>query len=164
MARERNQEFRFRAFSLDCRRNCCTSTVVLDEGMVIGVFWSGSRAVEDIARRMAHALGGVGHDVRVDRLAGYSLSPYQFLVFVTEPASLLGKLDGSFIEAITKSSDTIGKRCMALVRAGRPGSSRALRSMMAAIEHEGMVVVDSGLVRTAEEAERLALAAPLQRG
>lgn len=131
--------------------------------MRIGVFCQGSASLARLADVARQSFADLGHDALLNARSLDGLSSCDFLVFMAEPGNLFGGIPPRVAAALSKAEGLIGKRCLAIVRKSgfRPGHT--LRSLMNALEHEGMVVVDSELASDAGDIARIVRETPLTR-
>ena len=114
----------------------------------------------EIARGLAAGIEKEGHQVTVidgDRDVNAKLTVYEYIAVGTSPASLFrGKIDGKITEYLGNAGMIGGKKAFAFVVNQPFGAQRALTRLMKALEHEGIFIRFSEILRSREEAEALA--------
>lgn len=132
------------------------------------VFFGGSRRdkTAEVARGLAGGIERAGHQVDVidgDRDVSTKLTVYEYIVVGTSPvSSFSGKIDAKISEFLSNGGMITGKKSSAFVLNSLFGTQKALRRLMAAMEHEGMFIRYSDILRSREEAEVLANRLKLQ--
>ncbi len=132
------------------------------------VFFGGSRRdkTAELARGLAGGIERAGHQVDVidgDRDVNAKLTVYEYIAVGTSAVSFFtGKIDPKIGEFLGNSGMVTGKKSSAFVLNSPFGSQKALRRLMAAMEHEGMFIRYSDILRSREEAEVLANRLKLQ--
>lgn len=121
--------------------------------------------LRSLAEAMAKGFEAAGHrpevlDSSVDpaRLAGFD-----FLAIGSEAASAGGTLPKRVAEFLGQSYGLSGKRSFAFVRKSSLRPNRLLDRLMAALEREGMRVVDSEILADEDAAVRAARGTPVER-
>ncbi len=122
--------------------------------------------IERTAKSVARALESKGHmvdpmEARPDESP--RLTGYDYVVVVTESASVMGKIPDRVPRFLAQAGTLTGKRSMALLRKGGLRPARALARLMRAMEGEGMVVNSAEIVASDEEAAAAAREAPVER-
>lgn len=132
--------------------------------MRIGISVLGSKGLTQAADAALRALKGLGHEVENVSSSTYSLSVYDFLIFIGEPKGFFGGVAASASQSLAKLEGLQGKRCLALmIRRGlRPES--ALQKFMNVLELEGLVVVEGEVFAGSEAVKTIVQNAPLRRG
>lgn len=108
------------------------------------------------AEAIAKGMGSMGHrvdtmDARTDD--GARLPAYEYILFLSEPVSVLsGKIPASVTKILKSASSLIGKKSGAFLRNSGFFSGKALTNLMMAMEKEGMRINWSEQVGKAEEA------------
>jgi menaquinone-dependent protoporphyrinogen IX oxidase len=126
------------------------------------LFFGGTRRdkTAEVARGLAGGLEKAGHQVDVidgDRDVNSKLTVYEYIAVGTSAVSLFtGKIDPQIAQFLSRAGMVSGKKCSAFMLNGLFGSQKALRRLMAALEHEGMFIRYSDILRSREEAEVLA--------
>jgi menaquinone-dependent protoporphyrinogen IX oxidase len=114
----------------------------------------------DIARGVAAGLEKSGHHVDVidgDRDVNAKLTMYEYLVIGTATVSTFrGRIDSRIPKYLSGAGMVGGKKCFTFIVDSLFGSQRGLRNLMAAVEHEGVFIRFSEVLRSREEAEVLA--------
>jgi menaquinone-dependent protoporphyrinogen IX oxidase len=114
----------------------------------------------EIARGVAAGLEKGGHHVDVidgDRDVNAKLTMYEYIVIGTSAVSTFrGRIDSRVREFLSGAGMVGGKKCFAFLVDSLFGTQRGLRNLMAAIEHEGIFIRFSEVLRSREEAEVLA--------
>lgn len=111
-----------------------------------------------LARGLQAGIESQGH--QVDLIDGIrdvhsKLTAHQYAVLGTESLSITGKIPAR-VEPFLASAGLIqGKRCYAFVAKSFLGSNRALLRLMRAMEHEGMYLKNSGVLKSPEEARAI---------
>jgi len=132
--------------------------------MRIGISALGSNKLSQPAEAIRNALVELGNEVALVSDSPYSLSAYDFLIFMTESKSMFGGLLVSVPQKLARQEGLIGKRCLAMVRKSGMRAGYTLRKFMGALEHEGLVVVEGELFSDVRAAVQIARNAPLRRG
>lgn len=126
------------------------------------LFFGGTRRdkIAEVARGLAGGLEKAGHHVDVidgDRDVNTKLITYEYIAVGTSAVSFFtGKIDPKIPQFLGRTGMITGKKCSAFVLSSAFGSQKALHRLMAALEHEGMFVRYSDILRSREEAEVLA--------
>lgn len=126
------------------------------------LFFGGARRdkTAEVARGLAGGIEKAGHQVDVidgDRDVNSKLTVYEYIAVGTSAVSMFsGKIDPKIPEFLGRAGMVTGKKCSAFVLTSHFGSQKALRRLMAALEHEGMFIRYSDILRSREEAEVLA--------
>ncbi|MFO8043887.1 MAG: hypothetical protein R6U25_11840 [Alkalispirochaeta sp.] len=132
------------------------------------LFFGGTRRdkTAEVARGLAGGIEKAGHQVDVidgDRDVNSKLTVYEYIAVGTSAVSTFsGKIDPKIPEFLSRAGMVTGKKCSAFVLNSPFGSQKALRRLMAALEHEGMFIRYSDILRSREEAEVLASRLKLQ--
>lgn len=111
-----------------------------------------------LARGLGAGLESQGHQVDVIdgvRDVNSKLTPHQYTVVGTESLSITGKIPVRVERFLASAGLIQGKRCYAFVAKSFLGSSRALIKLMRAMEHEGMYLKNSGVLKSHEEAQEI---------
>jgi hypothetical protein len=122
--------------------------------------------IEAAAKAMARELEKKGHMVDVGearRDDTLRLTGYDYVVFGTESASLMGKIPDRVASVLAQSGTLTGKRSMSFLRKGGLRPEKALARLMKAMEAEGMVVNCAEVIGSEEEAALAAREAPVER-
>ena len=109
----------------------------------------------ELARGLGAGLESQGHQVEViDGIRDVStkLTSHQYVIVWTESLSITGKIPDRVGSFLGSAGLIQGKRCYAFVAKSFLGSSRALLKLMRAMEHEGMYLKNSGVLKSQEEA------------
>lgn len=126
------------------------------------VFFGGAARdrVAEIARGVASGIERQGHDVDLvdgDRDVNTRLTRYDYIAVGTVAVSLFrGRIDGRIREFLSGSGSIGAKKGFAFVARRTFGSQRALQNLMGAMEHEGMFLRFSEVLRSREEAAAIA--------
>ena len=111
-----------------------------------------------LARGLGAGLESQGHQVDVIdgiRDVNTRLTSHQYTVVGTESLSITGKIPARVGPFLASAGMIQGKRCYAFVAKSFLGSSRALIKLMRAMEHEGMYLKNSGVLKSPEEARAI---------
>ena len=126
------------------------------------LFFGGGKRdrVAGIARGLAAGLEKMGHQVDVidgDRDVNAKLTIYEYIAIGTSPISMFrGRIDSKVGEYLGNAGMIGGKRAFAFVASSPFGAPRALANLMKGIEHEGVFIRYSEVLRSKEEAEAIA--------
>ncbi len=108
----------------------------------------------DIAKAMAKGIESQGHRVDVINMyeEGVRLTVYDYVVIGSEPVSFFSAKVPAVISKFLENAGTVsGKRCLAFITGGlRKGG--ALQTLMRAMEHEGMYLKLSEVIKKSDEA------------
>lgn len=128
--------------------------------MRVGVvfFGAGKRdTVAEIARGIVKGLEKQGHQVDLidgDRDRDAKLTIYGYVAIGTVSRSLFGgRIDQRIAEYLSGSGMLGGKRTFAFVARSPFGAQKALSRLMKTLEHEGMFIRFSEILRSRTEAE-----------
>jgi flavorubredoxin len=111
-----------------------------------------------LARGLGAGIESQGHQVEVIdgiRDVNTKLTSHQYTVVGTESLSITGKIPARVGPFLASAGMIQGKRCYAFVAKSFLGSSRALIKLMRAMEHEGMYLKNSGVLKSPEEARAI---------
>ena len=111
-----------------------------------------------LARGLAIGLESQGHEVEVIdgiRDINSKLTAQQYIVVGTESLSMTGKIPARVAPFLSSAGLIQGKRSYAFVAKSFLGSNRALVKVMRAMEHEGMYLKNSGVLKSPEEAQAI---------
>lgn len=116
------------------------------------------------SRAVLGSLGSKGYEAELFSAGEGRVSYFDFVFVLAEPKGSAKSFRGFLDEKLGAGANFSGKRSMALLlKAGfRPG--KALSSLMAAMERQGMVVTMGEIAANEAEAAALALEAPVVRG
>ncbi len=110
--------------------------------------------LEKLAKAMAKGIEGQGHQVDVINMyeSGTRLTIYDYIVIGSEPVSFFSANVPSAVSKFLAGAGTIsGKRCLAFISGGlRKG--RTLQNLMKTMEHEGMYLKLSEVIKKEDEA------------
>ncbi|MFA7567495.1 MAG: hypothetical protein WCY01_10745 [Alkalispirochaeta sp.] len=126
------------------------------------VFFSGSSRdrIADIARGVVAGIERGGHHVDLidgDRSADAKLTGYQYIALGAGGISFFGgKIPPKVREYLSSAGIVGGKRSFAFTTNRPFGASKVLRNVMSAMEHEGMFIRYSEVIRSRTEAEIVA--------
>jgi menaquinone-dependent protoporphyrinogen IX oxidase len=126
------------------------------------VFFSGTRGnrIADIAAGLVSAIEREGHHVDLidgDRNVNTKLTPYGYIAVGAEGISLFGgKIRPRIREFLAAGGMVGGKKSFAFTAPKIFGAHKVLRSIMNAMEHEGMFVRYSQVIRSRTEAAAVA--------
>ncbi len=112
----------------------------------------------ELGRGLAIGLEAQGHEVEVVdgiRDINSKLTAYQYIVVGTESLSMTGKIPARVAPFLSSAGLIQGKRSYAFVAKSFLGSNRALVKVMRAMEHEGMYLMNSGVLKSPEEAQAI---------
>ena len=112
----------------------------------------------ELGRGLAIGLEAQGHEVEVVdgiRDINSKLTAYQYIVVGTESLSMTGKIPARVAPFLSSAGLIQGKRSYAFVAKSFLGSNRALVKVMRAMEHEGMYLKNSGVLKSPEEAQAI---------
>ncbi len=131
--------------------------------MRVGVVYFGGnsrKGFADVAQGIVAGIERLGHQVDLidglrDRDA--KLTVYGYLAIGTTAVSFFGgRIDPKIAEFLGHAGMLGSKRCFAFVDKSLFGSQRALNRLMRALEHEGMFIRFSEILRSRVEAELVA--------
>ncbi len=126
------------------------------------VFFSGSRRdrIADIARGLVASIERDGHHVDLidgDHDVSKKLTPYEYIAVGAEGISFFGgKIRPRIREFLSSSGMIGGKKSFAFTAPKLLGTHKVLRSLMNAMEHEGMFIRHSQVIRSRAEADVVA--------
>ena len=84
------------------------------------------------------------------------LTPYEYIAIGTEQiGAVSGRVPTRIKEWLASAGRVAGKRCYAFLLRSTFRSARALASLMSIMEREGMILRNSGVIATAEEARTI---------
>jgi menaquinone-dependent protoporphyrinogen IX oxidase len=110
-----------------------------------------------IARGVASGIESQGHTVDIidgERDVNSKLTIYQYVAFGTASTTLFGgKISDKVGEFLSKSGMVAGKKSFAFVAKTPISASKALARLMRKMEHEGMFLRYSEVLRSPDEAE-----------
>lgn len=120
-------------------------------------FGAGKRErLAEIARGVAEGIEKQGHTVDIidgERDANTSLTPYRYVAVGTVAASLFrGKIPPAVAQWLGRSGMVSGKKSFAFLATAPLGAPRALQRLMKVMEHEGLFIRYSEVLRSREEA------------
>lgn len=128
--------------------------------MRVGVVFFGvgkRETVAEAARGIVSGLERQGHQVDLidgDKNRDTKLTVYQYIAIGTSSTSPIGgKIDPEIAQYLSAAGMVAGKRCFAFVTRTTLGSQKALARLMKALEHEGMFIRFSEVLRSRSEAE-----------
>ena len=130
-------------------------------GMRVGVVFFADRNRQNLlalARALGAGLESQGHQVEVvdgTRDVNTKLTSHQYAIVGTESLSITGKIPSRVAPFLAGAGLIQGKRCYAFVAKSFLGSNRALIKLMRAMEHEGMYLKNSGVLKSPEEARAI---------
>jgi hypothetical protein len=133
---------------------------------VIHLSERGSESLASIAKGLARGLGAQGHQISlIDAVldGDARLSPYDFIAFGCESVSFMGKISARVVKFLAASGNLTGKRALAYLRKPAFFSQRACLALAAAMESQGMVLLDYQAFSKAAEAEAYAASLRLER-
>jgi hypothetical protein len=131
--------------------------------MRIGISVLGSKRLSRTAEAVRSSLAELGNDAVLVSDLPYSLSAYDFLIFMTEAKGMFGGLLDAVPQMLAKEEGLMGKRCLAMLRKGGLRSGYTLRKFMEVLEHEGLLVVEGEIFPDVKAAVQIAQGAPLRR-
>lgn len=109
-----------------------------------------------IAQSLVRGIEEQGHDAQildVDTDTGFRLTGYQYIAVGTSPISPFGgKIETRIAEVLGASGHISGKKAFAFVPRGGFGTQKALLRLMNRLEHEGVFVRFSDVIRSPAEA------------
>lgn len=126
------------------------------------VFFSGSHRdrIADIARGLVSAIERYGHHVDLidgDHDVSTKLTPYEYIALGAEGISFFGgKIRPRIREYLSSAGMIGGKKSFAFTAPKLFGVHKVLRSIMNTMEHEGMFIRYSQVIRSRTEAEAVA--------
>lgn len=126
------------------------------------VFFSGAQrsGIAEIARGIVGGIEKGGHHVDLidgDRDVNTKLTGYEYIAVGTPGISFFGgKIPTAVGEYLSRAGMVGGKKSFAFTTRKLFGSMRVLRTLMGVMEHEGMFVRYSEVVRSREEADVIA--------
>lgn len=132
------------------------------------VFFGGTsrEKVVDIANGLVHGLEKEGHHVDLidaERDVNTKLTGYEYIAIGAPGVSFFGgKVPSSVSEYLSKAGMIGGKKSFAFTINKPFGSMKVLRSLMGIMEHEGMFIRYSEVLRSRSEAEIVAIRLRLQ--
>lgn len=123
------------------------------------VFFGANRrdSVLKLARGVADGIESQGHTVDLidgERDVNSKLTIYQYVAVGTTATSLFGgKISGNVSEFLANAGTVVGKKCFAFVLKSPISANKALVRVMRTMEHEGMFLRYSEVLRSPEEAK-----------
>lgn len=111
-----------------------------------------------LARGLQAGIESQGHQVElIDGIRDVhsKLTAHQYAVLGAESLSITGKIPARVAPFLASAGLIQGKRCYAFVAKSFLGSNRALLRLMRAMEHEGMYLKNSGVLKSPEEARAI---------
>jgi len=124
------------------------------------VYWDSKNGdVKKFASALSKGVENQGHQVQIfDGLRDdLRLTAFNYIIMGTAPISLFSKkLEPAVINGIKRSGTVTGKRSFAFVRKKGLRSFKILQGLMKYMEAEGMMLKNSEIFKTPEEAEFLA--------
>ncbi len=110
-----------------------------------------------VAQGLARGIEMQGHQVdliEARRDSDVKLSAYQYIAIGAEQTGLFGgKIPPHVTEFLQQAGAVSGKKSFAFLLPGPVASTKALANLMRAMEHEGMFIRFSEVVKSAGEAE-----------
>ena len=112
-----------------------------------------------LCKALAEGISTNGH--QVDIIDGVlesekKLTFYDYIVIGTEPINLFGgKLPERLKEYLAQCGNLVGKRSFAFLPTGGLRSGKSLRVLMTLMEHEGMFIKNSDIIKNEEQAREL---------
>lgn len=123
--------------------------------------------VAELARGIAESIEKNGHQVDlIDAVRDNNtkLTVYEFLVVGTAVTSLFGgKIDPRISEYLSQAGMIGGKKSFAFILKAPIGSQKGLSRLMKAMEHEGLFLRSSDVLRSREEAVQVGRRLKLER-
>ena len=125
------------------------------------VFFSSSsrERILALAKSLSQGIGRQGHQVDLidgDRDVNAKLTMYQYLAIGCEPLpGFGGKLPDKVSQFLGSSGMVSGKRSFAFVTKAALGSGKALARLMKSMEQEGMLIKNSSILVSPQEAEEV---------
>jgi flavorubredoxin len=125
------------------------------------VFFSSSsrQRILTLAKSLGQGIGRQGLSVDVidgDRDVNAKLTMYQYLAIGCEPLpGFGGKLPDKVSQFLSSSGMVSGKRSFAFVTKATFGSGKALARLMKSMEKEGMLIKNSSILTSPQEAEEI---------
>ena len=123
-------------------------------------------ALEAVAKAMAKAIEGQGHEVELLGNAKgqlQRLTNSDYVIIGVEPVGIRGKLPPRVAEILAQSGSLVAKRSMAFVLKRGPFRNKTLPRLMKAMEAQGMNVNYAEVVSGPAEATIAAKEAPIER-
>ncbi|OHD72789.1 MAG: hypothetical protein A2V99_19265 [Spirochaetes bacterium RBG_16_67_19] len=112
-----------------------------------------------LAKSLSQGIGEQGHHVDLidgDRDVNAKLTSYQYLAVGAEPLSGFGgKLPDKVAQFLGSAGMVSGKHCFAFVAKTPFGSMKALSRLMKNMEKEGMLIKNSSILGSAQEAQEV---------
>ena len=111
-----------------------------------------------LARGLQAGIESQGHQVElIDGIRDVhsKLTAHQYAVVGAESLSITGKIPARVAPFLASAGLIQGKRSYAFVAKSFLGSNRALLRLMRSMEHEGMYLKNSGVLKSAEEARAI---------
>lgn len=111
-----------------------------------------------LARGLQVGIESQGHQVElIDGIRDVhsKLTAHQYAVVGAESLSITGKIPARVAPFLASAGLIQGKRSYAFVAKSFLGSNRALLRLMRSMEHEGMYLKNSGVLKSAEEARAI---------
>jgi flavorubredoxin len=125
------------------------------------VFFSSSsrQRILALAKSLSQGIGQQGHQVDImdgDRDVNVKLTMYQYLAIGCEPLpGFGGKLPDKVTQFLGSAGMVSGKRSFAFVTKAVFGSPKALSRLMKSMEKEGMLIKNSSILASPQEAEEI---------
>jgi len=112
-----------------------------------------------LAKSLSQGIGEQGHHVDLidgDRDVNAKLTSYQYLAIGAEPLSGFGgKLPDKVPQFLASSGMVSGKHSFAFVSKASFGSMKALSRLMKSMEKEGMLIKNSSILSSPQEAQEI---------
>ncbi len=123
-------------------------------------FSSASRErILGLAKSLSQGIGSQGHQVDLidgDRDVNAKLTGYQYLAIGAEPLSGFGgKLPDKVLQFLGSAGLVSGKHSFAFVSKATFGSMKALSRLMRSMEKEGMLIKNSSVLASPQEAQEI---------
>ncbi len=126
------------------------------------VFFGGKSrdSVRDVAQAIADGISAQGHTCDLidgERDVNSRLTGYGYVVLGTQSVSLFGgRIPASVAEFLGRAGIVSGRKSFAFVVRTPFGSAKALGRLMKSMEHEGMFLRFSEVIRSTQEATAIA--------
>lgn len=121
------------------------------------IYWDPkNKNLKELAAALSRGVEKQGHQVQIfDGIKDdLRLTPFNYIIMGTEPQSLMAKkIDVTVINGIKRSGTLTGKKAFAFIRKKGLRSFKVLHSLMSYMESEGILLKNSQILNSAEEAE-----------
>ncbi|MBN2735994.1 MAG: hypothetical protein JXR70_03375 [Spirochaetales bacterium] len=112
----------------------------------------------NVTKGLVKGIEAQGHQVElIDGLKSMDkkLTVYQYIVIGAEAISIFGKISEKLTLFLSQAGQIMGKKSSAFILHSPLGSTKAIETLMKAMEKEGMFLKFSDIIRTQDEAEEI---------